>query len=76
MNGDISVHGDSNLNLRARSLVTVAGFVFLGDQSLLTATGAAGNLSIAGHVTCAGPAGGVVNSSVIVGNINGGCTEF
>ena len=76
VNGDIMVHGDSNLNLRASSPVTVMGFVFLGDQSLLTATGFAGNLSIAGHVTCAGPAGGVVNPDVINGNINGGCSTF
>ncbi len=77
VNGDIMVHGDSNLNLRAKfSPVTVDGFVFLGDQSLLTATGFSGNLSIAGHVTCAGPAGGVVNPDVINGNINGGCSTF
>jgi hypothetical protein len=77
VNGDMMVHGDSNLNLRAKfSPVTVDGFVFLGDQSLLTATGSAGNLSIAGDVTCAGSAGGVVNPGVINGSINGGCSTF
>jgi hypothetical protein len=77
VNGDIMVHGDSNLNLRAKfSPVTVDGFVFLGDQSLLAATGFGGNLSITGHVTCAGPAGGVVNPGVINGSINGGCSTF
>jgi hypothetical protein len=76
VNGDISVHGDSNVNLRARSAVTVMGFVFLGDQSLLTATGAAGYLTITGHVTCDGPAGGVINPGVVIGNINGGCSTF
>jgi hypothetical protein len=77
VNGDIMVHGDSNLNLRARSPVTVDGSVTLNDQSLLKATGVGGNLSIVGDVTCTGgAAGGVVNPFVIVGSINGGCSTF
>lgn len=74
VNGDITVHHDSNLTIRAKYPVAVNGSVNIGDQSLLI-TGGPDRVNIMGGVTCDGPAGGVVNSAVIVGMVTG-CTTF
>ena len=76
--GDITVHRDSNLTIRAGVPFTVTGSVTIEDQSLLITDGPPDNLTITVGVTCTGgPAGGVVGSVTIFGGIGAsGCTAF